>query len=87
MNTYQVTSIDKPSFYTRIKSLAGPGWKKTEEQVIKEINHDEGQFFVRNGGYEAWIKVEYGSPNGRPFLKTIPDGKIVDNLTFLPECP
>ena len=87
MKTYRVTSIDKPSLYIKIKSLAGPGWIKTEEQVIKEINNDESQFFVRNGVYSSWIKVVYGSSSSRPFLKTITDGNTIDNLTFLPECP
>jgi hypothetical protein len=85
MNTYQVTNIDKPTRMTRIKRLAGPGWTKTEDQVIDDINNDRAEYFVRNGQYSAWVRVEYNSPSGLPYLKTIPDGIAVDNLTFLAE--
>ena len=85
---YQVTCIrKKPAHYDpheRIQGLGGPGWYKTEDQVIYDMRINGNHYYVSQGGRKVYLIV--ASRLGRAYLKTTADGDQPDNLLALPEC-
>ena len=84
---FRVTCITKrPTHYNpheRIQALGGPGWYKTEDQVIREIEAGY-RYYVQAGGRTVYVIVAVYA--GRKYLKTQADGYSPDNLLSLPEC-
>jgi len=85
----QVTCINKRGSHydphERIQAIGGAGWKKGEDQAIREIEGNVNSFFVSTGGRTAEVVI--GTYSGRKYLKTVADGYSPDNLLSLPECP
>lgn len=84
----QVTCINKrPTHYDpheRIQAIGGGGWKKLEDQAIREIEGNINSFYVSGGGRAADVVVAVY--NRRKYLKTTADGYAPDNLLNLREC-
>lgn len=69
----------------RIDEVGGPGWKKTENVVIREIENEDREYFVEVDN--ARVKVVVKEREGRKYLRTDPDQTTKNNLLSLPECP
>ena len=78
--------------YERITHVGGLNpnggrWKKTKQQVIREIDAGEWVYYV---GETALTKVKVItalSPYGNKYIKTEADGQEPNNLLSLQECP
>jgi len=88
MAQLQVTCITKrPSHYDpheRIQAIGGAGWRKSEDEAIRDIEQGTNSFYVSAGG--RTVRVVVASHNGRKYLKTEADGYSPDNLLAQPEC-
>ncbi len=92
MKEYQVTCIVKShptgshEHITHIGNIA-QGWKVTREDAIRRIDSKTERFYTvdRVTGGKVYIVVvrEIGK---QPYLRTIADGKLNDNLLAQPEC-
>ena len=75
--------------HERIQAIGGivngVRWKDLEDTAIQNVRRDPSSYFVSAGGKSVWVVVAVH--NGRPYLKTQPDGYSPDNLLALPECP
>lgn len=84
----QVTCITKRGNHydphERIQAIGGSGWKKSEDEAIRDIENGSNSFYVSVNGRS--VPVVVASHNGRKYLKTQPDGYSPDNLLALPEC-
>jgi hypothetical protein len=69
----------------RIDEVGGPGWKKSEDTVIDEIDNQGRDYFVKVNG--AQVDVVVRDREGRKYLRTDPDKTTENNLLSLPECP
>jgi len=85
----QITCINKTDRYSaheRIKSCGGQNWRKTQEQVIYDIENRINEYFVKVGGYREVNVVVAKSAWGNKYIKTTDDGEMPNNLLSLPEC-
>lgn len=69
----------------RIDEVGGPGWKKEEDTVIREIENEGREYFVDVDN--ARVDVVVQERNGLKYLRTDPDKTTQNNLLSLPECP
>lgn len=88
--TFQVTchKPDNLDLDRRIQGLGGPsGWYRDIDTIIYLIEEQNEQFWtVAPSGESVWIEVKK-RPNGRKYLKTVPDGVEPNNILALPHCP
>lgn len=87
MADLQVTCINKTprnNPHEGITHLGGFGWKKTREQVVREIDARVNTFYTSVNGTRANVAVREGT-NGK-YVQTHADGYWNDNLLALPEC-
>jgi hypothetical protein len=82
----QITCIvpDSNDPDARIDSVGGPGWTKSEDIVIAEIEAGAGYVVEVDG---ALVDVIVAERDGRQYLRTDPDKTTANNLLSLPECP
>lgn len=89
MAELKVTCIDKDDRQDpteRIKNLGGPGWYKTQQEVIKDIENKTHRFFVdKPDTGKVWLVVSI-SQYGNKYVKTEADGVNPNNLLSLSEC-
>lgn len=80
--------------HERIEELGGVNadgtrWRMSENDILAEIVKPDTarrwNFYVAVGNHTVWVVSAVH--NGRPYLKTQPDGYSPDNLLSLPECP
>ena len=83
----QITCIvpDSSDPDNRIDSVGGPGWTKSEDVVIAEIESCS-EYFVEVDGARVSVEVDQRG-NGSKFLRTDSDETTVKNLLSLPTCP
>lgn len=67
----------------RIDAVGGDGWRKSEDEVIAEIEAG-AEYYVEVDGDSA--RVEVGKHRGRKHLRTHLDGIAENNLVALPSC-
>ena len=82
----QVRCIKKHEHHNpheRITHIGGDGWKLTESEALAAMAAGD-TFYVSVGGQE--VRVVRAEHEGRPYLKTEPDGYAPNNLLSLPEC-
>jgi hypothetical protein len=70
--------------HERIQAIGGDGWKKSEDEAIRDIENGTNSFYVSVSG--RTVDVIVATHNGRKYLKTTADGYSPDNLLALPEC-
>ena len=89
----QVTCITKPNVnsahehITHLGNMTVP-WYLPRAQVIADIESRTHTYFVRdsiNGKRADVIVVR--EPSKLPYLRTIADGRLTDNLLSLNQCP
>jgi hypothetical protein len=84
----EVTCITKrPSHYDtheRIQALGGSGWRKAEDDLIREIERATNSYYVRVGSRS--VQVVVSTHRGRRYLRTTTDNYLPNNLLALPEC-
>ena len=92
MAVLQITCVnksDRMNPHERILRVGGgttlAPWRKSQQEVIREIEMDLNQFFVQVGDVSVWVTVAI-SRYGNKYLKTEPDGEQPNNLLSLPEC-
>jgi hypothetical protein len=86
MAEYQVTCITKTDRYSpheRISALGGPGWNWTTDEVIAKIRL-RNRFWVQADRKRVYLRIDYH--DGRPYVRTEPDGRYDNNLLELPSC-
>jgi hypothetical protein len=85
-----INKTDRSNPHERIKNVGGANsdggrWKQSVDQTIREIESNEWEYFVSEGGNT--VDVVVATHNGNKYLKTRADGVQPDNLLALPECP
>ncbi|UXN61551.1 DUF3892 domain-containing protein [Phyllobacterium zundukense] len=82
-----INKKDRNSTHEGITHLGNPSanWKWPRAAVIASIENNTNTFFTNVNGNRGDIRVIDG-PNG-PYVRTIADGKLNDNLLSLPELP
>lgn len=90
MADYQVKCIvpDSDDEDYRIDALGGPQFPTSDLDQIIEWMRAGHRFWVAgvDGAESAWLEIKTSSA-GRPYVRTVPDGKWDNNLYSLPECP
>lgn len=89
MADYEITCIsrDGPDPDRRIDAVGFAGNIYPIDQVIGFIQRREHRFWVRSTPDSVWVGVRQHPTSGRYYLATEPDGKPLNNLASLPECP
>lgn len=64
---------------------SGIRWKKSESQVISEIENGRFSYYIKKGPNPVLVIV--AAKNGKKYLKAITDGEQPDSLVGMPECP
>jgi hypothetical protein len=86
-----INKTDRSSAYEKIRNAGGVSsgsrWKKTQEQIIIDIENGTNQYFVKVAGYREVSVVIAKSQWGNKYIKTSDDGEMPNNLLSLPECP
>jgi hypothetical protein len=85
----QITCVNKTDRYNpheRIRTCGGLGWRKTQEQIIYDIENRINEYFVRVGGYRDVEVIVAVSVWGNKYIKTRDDDQMPNNLLSLPEC-
>jgi hypothetical protein len=83
----QVTCITKREHYNaheRIQAIGGAGWRRSEDDAIRDVERDPTSYFVSVGGKS--VSVIVATHSGRKYLKTETDGYAPNNLLSLPDC-
>lgn len=83
----EITCIRKGDRYNpfeRITHVGGNGWRKTQEDVIRDIRFNRQPYHVTKRGIR--VEVIAVQREGRWYLKTENDGVDPNNLLELPEC-
>ena len=86
MTDFQVTHIrrDGADPDRRIDYFKGPNFGlSTVDQVVASMK--AGHRFWVGGQPSAWLESKVSSA-GRPYVRTVPDGKYDNNLYSLPPC-
>jgi hypothetical protein len=92
VDVYDITCINKQPRndpHHRVTHVGGwrpttGRWRMAEDEAIQAIRR--GSRFTATGGGRT-VEVEVAHHEGRPYLRTRPDGTTLDNLLSLPECP
>lgn len=87
-----INKSDRQSAYERIIYCGGvlpdgQRWKKTQEAVIRDIESNLNQYFVKVGLFAEADVIVAESAWGNKYIKTTNDGEMPNNLLSLPECP
>ena len=85
----QITCInksDRTNPHERITRVGGPGWTRSQQDAIRDIETGMNSYYVSVGGASVWVIVAT-SAYGNKYLKTQNDGEQPNNLLSLPECP
>lgn len=69
---------------SRIDAVGGPGWQKSEDTVIAEIDGG-AEYYTNAVGVRADVVVMRDKDT--PYLRTHPDQTTANNLLSLPQCP
>lgn len=83
----RVTCVDKGKHehpHEGITHLGGSGWRETRQEVIRQIDAGEYEFYTFEQGTKAMVKVR--TREGVEYVQTQADGKWTDNLLALPSC-
>lgn len=67
------------------KNSDGTSWKETQQQIIKDIDSGEWEYYVGTGSNRVRV-VTAESPYGNRYIKTEADDTTSNNLLSLPEC-
>lgn len=68
--------------HERILSIGGPGWSRTLDQAIRDIESGYITFYVQVGVSSVFVIVtQY---NGKKYIKTTADGYAPNKLLRLP---
>jgi Protein of unknown function (DUF3892) len=85
----RITSVDKPPYaygHQHITHLGSDTERFTRAEVIRRIKKDPYAFYVYEGKDLAFLEVVNDKTHGE-YVRTVPDGKLDDNLLSLPSCP
>ena len=90
LQLFEVTCINKPAGRAdkthRIETLGGPGWRRSEAEIIAELlGKDPRSAYEVTAGGKAVAVVVAGDAH-HPYLKTVDDNFLPDNLLSLPDC-
>ena len=92
MADLQITCInksDRQNTHERITRVGGGAilspWRKSQEQVILDIEAKTNSFYVSVGGRSVMVIVSTSAP-GNKYIKTENDGEQPNNLLSLPPC-
>lgn len=91
MPSYQVTCItrDQADPDWRIDAVGFAGNVYLIDDVIRWLNEsaDNRLWVVDDSGNSVWVGVRQHPRSGRWYLTTEPDGRALNNLSNLSECP
>jgi hypothetical protein len=83
-----IIKTNRPGIHEGIHSVGGDilgvRWRKTEVDVIAEIERRTEVYYVNKGGKPVLVVV--AQRLGKKYLKTEADGELQNNLLSLPEC-
>jgi len=87
-----INKSDRYNAHERIKNVGGVNtngvrWKKTQQEVINDIEWNINQYFVKVSGYREVDVIVAKSAAGNKYIKTTEDKEMPNNLLSLPECP
>ena len=86
-----INKTDRQSAHEKIRSAGGINngsrWKKSQEQIISDIENRYNQYYVLVPGYGEVDVIVAKSAWGNKYIKTTRDGEQPNNLLSLPECP
>jgi hypothetical protein len=86
-----INKTDRSSAHERIRNAGGiqngKSWKKTQEEIIHDIENKINEYCVKVVGYGEVDVIVSKSPWGNKYIKTTRDGEMPNNLLSLPECP
>jgi hypothetical protein len=93
VDEYEITCINKPhhqspyEHITHIGNSAGQ-WRITRNSAISRITNRTARFFTvdTSTGRRVYLEVVSNDGNKPSYLKTVPDGKLPDNLLSQKEC-
>lgn len=90
----QIQCINKSDRYNPHERIINCGginnnvrWKKSQSQIVNEIDNNINQYFVNVNGYREVNVIVAKSAAGNKYIKTTEDGEMPNNLLSLPECP
>ena len=86
-----INKSDRYSAHERINHcgglINGQRWRKTQQQVVSEIDSHTNQYYVMVSGYREVGVIVATSQWGNRYIKTVEDGEMPNNLLSLSECP
>ena len=83
----RIQFVDKTGYHHKhITHLATDAQRFTRKEVVRRVEKDPFSFFVYEKGDVAFLEVITDDVHGK-YVRTIPDGKLDDNLLSLPACP
>ena len=86
----EVTCVTKPnrdSSFESIQFVGGEGWIHSQAEAIENIQAETHSYFVKSNFSEVGIVVRYNTTSGKPYIATLKNGVVSDNLLKLKECP
>jgi hypothetical protein len=91
INIQCINKSDRSNAHERIINCGGVSgtarWKKTQVQIINDIESRTTGYFVKVGSYREVDVIVATSRFGNKYIKTTEDGEMPNNLLSLPECP
>ena len=90
MKKLEVTCVTKPnrdSSFESIQFIGGDGWIHSQKEAIDNIRAETHSYFVKNDLSEVEVIVRYNTTSGKPYIATMKNGVVSDNLLKLKECP
>jgi hypothetical protein len=93
VDEYEITCINKPHHQSPYEHIIHIGnstghWRVTRSSAISRIINRTARFFTVDAstGRRVYLEVVTNDGNKPPYLKTLPDGKLPDNLLSQKEC-
>jgi hypothetical protein len=94
----KITCVNKDNgnHYDPHEAITFLGWTNEKTRASGRSSLADIVNFLERQGGQAYVKDRFGniaylvvkvSQYGNKYVKTIPDGKMTDNLLNLPECP
>jgi len=81
-----INKTDRPNPWERIRRIGGDGWRREQQEAVRDIETRTHSYFVVRSGRQVEVIVAV-SRFGNKYLKTEADGADSNNLLELPECP